>query len=169
MKKFLLFLALFGAISGVFAQNVRSVLRVPLYYGASCAHLTGTWSGSYTDPQGLLVDRAVRVTLQAQVGQIIGNVKSLGSSAGAGSVNGRLWAVCDHGMLSHVFVGSPKQCGHFAPLGGLISANTLLLYLPYENAMAETNALAVLHRENNQYIGRRWSNADVSPVIRTCH
>lgn len=168
MKKLLLLLLIFGAAGVASAQSVRSTLTVPLYHAASCAQLTGTWLGSYTDPQGLLVNRAIRVTLQAKAGQVIGNVKSVGSND-ASSINGQLWAVCDHGMLSHVFVGSPKHCGHFAPPGGLMSANTLLLYLPYENAMAETNVFAVLYRENNLYNGSKRSTVNTVPLIHTCH
>ena len=156
-----------SVIGNAFAENVRPLLHVPLYYAATCDHLTGTWLGYYTDPQGLLIDRAINITLQATSNHVVGKVTPL-ESRGVGSIHGQLWATCDHGRLNHVFVGSSKQCGHFAPAGGLVAANTLLLYLPYENAMTETNVLAVLHRENDQYTGGQFP-VDVINSVHTCH
>ena len=168
VKRNALMLVLGLAVAGqVFAANVPASVNIPLYFAATCQHLTGTWLGSYTDPQELLVDRAVRVSMQGRGNHIVGNVTPLESS-GASTVNGQLWATCHSGLLNHVFVGTPKQCGHFAPTGGLVAANTIILYLPYETAMADTNVLAVLHRENDQYTGAKPAVAEINNV-KTCH
>ena len=155
------------ATSHAFAANMRPSVSIPVYFSANCQHLTGTWLGNYTDPQDLLVDRAVRISIQAKGDHIVGNVTPL-ESGGSSAINGQLWATCHLGLLSHVFVGAPKQCGHFAPAGGLVAANMLILYLPYENAMTGTNVLTVLHRENNQYTGATPAVVAINN-IKTCH
>lgn len=154
------------AVSQVFSQNIRPSIRIPLYFSASCHQLTGTWSGTYVDPQSLLVDRAITVTMQLNDDRVIGRVTSSGPG-NVTAINGLLWGRCHHGVLSHVFVGSSKQCGHFAPPGGMVAANMIILYFPYENAMAGTDVIAVLHRKNHQYTGK--SSIQDKDTIQTCH
>ena len=115
---------------------------------ALCQSLSGTWSGTYSDPSGLFSPQPqkIRLSFLASGNEIVGK-----ATADNAAVTGDIWARCEKGRITELFLGDTERCGHFIPkdqldhgIGhfaptGEIKDRQLTLYLPYENAMTQTD------------------------------
>jgi hypothetical protein len=135
----------------VYADTTTQSLVIPQYFQANCQGLTGTWQGFYTDPTDLFGNGGpwpTKVSLYVQGNQVIGRVRGF---AADNKKTEKLWATCNNGMLSNIFVGDANHCGSTSKQGAQVSKNVLIMDWSYQNAMTGTNFLTVLHRVNNKY------------------
>lgn len=172
MKKIIILsLVLITASVTVYADSNTQNLIIPKYYQASCQAYTGTWQGFYTDPTDLFGNGGpwpTKVSLYARGNQIIGNVQGYATD---NKKTYKLWATCNNGMLSNIFIDTAKQCGGASKQGSLVSKNVLIMNMHYENATTGTEFLTVLQRINNKYsypIPTQVS-AFGMPKIQSCH
>lgn len=175
MKRIMIFLFWILFLPAFTLADNSSSIQLSKYYQASCASYTGTWDGFFTDPTDLFGNGGpwpVQVSLYNNSNNIIGQANaSKAPSFVSKALTGTVWAQCQNGQLSNIFLGNKNQCGAFSQTGLLVSKNVLIMQINYQNAMTGAPFLLVLKRVNNNYSGKIPQNASDMQLgsVESCH
>ncbi len=114
----------------------------------ACQQLTGQWQGSFQDTTGLfgIKDQHITLNIQYSKGLIKGTSTSPDKVAGA-AISGVFSGQCHNGTLTNIYLYNQQRCGHYAPRGK-VNTTKITLYLPYENAMTQTDFKITATRVN---------------------
>ncbi|MDF2530107.1 MAG: hypothetical protein K0Q57_987 [Gammaproteobacteria bacterium] len=178
MRKALLAACLIIAIPSFAANNTNT----PTQSSDLCSQISGAWEGTYQDPSGLFISKAfpIRMALQYDNGFIYGyTMKSKDTKLGAGygSQSWLVWGNCSNNTISNLYVINPNKqpvCGDPGQTPSpLNEANSMMLYIPWENAMTGTTFHASMKKVLNKFevnqglidAARQMSKTQIS----TCH
>ena len=169
-KKSIISIALLALSTSVFASNDL------------CKNLTGTWTGTYSDPSNLFPSGNFPISLQLQFkkGNVYGYTLPANDS-GAGSFGASkgayfFTAKCTKNTLSNIyFVNQSSACGDPATSNLTLTQKSVLtnLVLPYENAMTGANLKTNLTKQAQASTMDSSLLAQVETLangtINTCH
>ncbi len=166
MKK-LFTLILFFTTTMSFAATNQPIIPLKKYYAAACKDYTGTWQGQAYDTSDLMGNGGpwpVTVNLYNEGDKIIGTVSSQRTE-----LNGSLWAKCENGIISNLFVGKANQCGDYAGPSAKVSKNLLILQQHWENAMTGTDFISTLNKVNDHFSGDQSLLKSFPENVKSCH
>ena len=122
-----------------------------------CTELTGAWSGTYHDTEGLFLnqDFPINLVILYQAGHFYGYSLPAADQAGAGlgaSTPAYIWGDCQNNTVSQVYLLPPsKNCTSVETQSStLISTRAFNFNAHFENAMANTTFNITLKRVNMQ-------------------
>lgn len=147
-----------------------------------CSQLSGVWEGRYQDPTGLFVKKAfpIKIALQKNGSDTFYGytMKSLDSKgAGFGKQAWLIWGTCSNNTISSVYFINPNNkpvCGDAAQTNSqLTQSSSMMLYIPWENAMTGTTFHANLKKIAKKFevnVGLIDAAKELSTTkIHTCH